>query len=85
LCIVRGHIGGFRIHKGQLSENLERYRREQRTFSRPIALADRWHAAAERLLRVLPERVSARLADRSTLVLFDHARQAWRRTPDLKP
>jgi glycosyltransferase involved in cell wall biosynthesis len=85
LCIVRGHIGGFRIHKGQMSESLESYLREQRTFSRPITLADRWHAAAERVLRVLPERVSARLADRSTLVLFDHARQAWRRTPDLKP
>ena len=85
LCIVRGHIGGFRIHKGQMSENLEGYLRELRSFSHPITLADRLHSAAERVLRALPERVSATIADRSMLILFDHARQAWRRTPYLNP
>ena len=85
LCIVRGYIGGFRIHKGQMSENLEGYLRELRSFSHPTTLADRLHSAVERVLRALPERVSATIADRSMLILFDHARQAWRRTPYLNP
>ena len=85
LCIVRGHIGGFRIHKGQISENLDGYFGELRSFSRSILISDRWHAAAERFLRLLPERVSAKIADRSMLILFDHARQLWRRTPYLNP
>jgi glycosyltransferase involved in cell wall biosynthesis len=85
LHVVRGHIGGFRIHRGQLSENLPEYFREQRSFSRPITTLDRLRCVRERLLMALPQRVSGTLADRSTLILFDHAEQAWRKAPYLNP
>ncbi len=85
LCVVRGHIGGFRIHKGQISENLEGYLRELKTFSRPISIVDRMHCVSERVLRVMPERISKSLADRSMLILYDHTRQEWRRVPYLNP
>jgi hypothetical protein len=82
---VRGHIGGFRIHRGQLSENLQEYRREQRSFSRPMTALDRLRCVRERLLMALPQRVSGTVADRSTLILYDHAQQVWRKTPYLNP
>jgi glycosyltransferase involved in cell wall biosynthesis len=85
LHVVRGHIGGFRIHRGQLSENLQEYRREQRSFSRPMTVLDRLRCVRERLLMALPQRVSGTVADRSTLILYDHALQTWRKTPYLNP
>src|SRR5436309_3502070 len=78
LCVVRGHIGGFRIHPGQLSERLDEYLQELRSFSRPPSLIERAQCMAERAFWYMPERVKA-LVGRSTLVLSDHSRQAWTR------
>lgn len=85
LHVVRGHIGGFRIHRGQLSENLPAYLREQQSFSRPMTALDRLRCVRERVLMALPQRVSGTVADRSTLILYDHARQTWRKTPYMNP
>ena len=79
LCVVRGHIGGFRVHKGQMSEDRDGYRRELRSFSRPPSIADRALALADAALGALPERIRESLTDRSLLIHYDHARQAWRR------
>ena len=78
LSIVAGHIGGFRVHRGQLSERLGDYVEELRSFSRAPNALDRAQALCDRLLWAMPERVKARLG-RSNLIVYDHARQAWRR------
>lgn len=76
LCVVRGHIGGFRIHAGQISERLPEYLRELRSFSRPPTAGERLQCVAERALWHMPERLKW-LPDRSTLIQYDHATQAW--------
>ena len=78
LSIVAGHIGGFRVHRGQLSERLGDYAEELRSFSRPPNARDRAHALGDRLLWAMPERVKRRL-DRANLIVYDHASEAWRR------
>jgi len=78
LSIVAGHIGGFRVHRGQLSERLGDYADELRSFSRPPNALDRAHALRDRLLWSMPDRVKARVS-RSNLIVYDHARQVWRR------
>lgn len=78
LSIVAGHIGGFRVHPGQLSERLGDYAEELRSFSRAPNALDRAQALCDRLLWAMPERVKARVG-RSHLIVYDHARQAWRR------
>jgi glycosyltransferase involved in cell wall biosynthesis len=78
LFIVRGHIGGFRVHSGQLSEDSGAYRAEQRSFSRTPSMIDRASSLAERLLWAAPGRLKTRLS-RPTLIDYDNARQRWRR------
>ena len=79
-CIVRGHIGGFRIHRGQKSERLGEYFEELRSFSRSPSAAERLQCLADRFLWAMPERIRA-VAYRSTIILYDHAGEAWRRVP----
>jgi glycosyltransferase involved in cell wall biosynthesis len=81
LHVVRGHIGGFRIHKGQVSENRDGYLRELRSFSRQPSVVDRIHAMLEGVMWALPEPIRSPLAGRSKPILFDHARQAWGHAP----
>src|SRR5262249_31650842 len=49
LFIVRGHIGGFRVHRGQLSERLEDYAKELRSFSRAPTPGERVRALCDRV------------------------------------
>jgi glycosyltransferase involved in cell wall biosynthesis len=79
-CVVRGQIGGFRIHSGQISERLEEYRQELRSFSRPPSGIERMQSLADRLLWAMPERIRC-VAGGSTIILYDHPRRAWRRVP----
>jgi glycosyltransferase involved in cell wall biosynthesis len=81
LFVVQGHIGGFRVHKGQLSERLADYRKELRSFSRTATILERAQCAVERVLWHMPERVKW-LADRSNLIAYNHARRAWTRGND---
>jgi glycosyltransferase involved in cell wall biosynthesis len=76
LHVVRGLIGGFRIHRGQISERLGEYRMELCSFSRPASVLERMQCVPERVLWHMPERVKF-LVNRSTLILYDHDRQAW--------
>ena len=85
LCTVRGQIGGFRVHRGQISERLGDYLAELRSFSRAPTLAERLQCLAERLLWAMPGRVSKSIADLSTRLLYDHQLQSWRRLPYLNP
>jgi len=76
LHVVRGLIGSFRIHQGQISERMDEYRRELKSFCRPASALERVQCLVDRALWAAPERVKAK-ANRSTLILYDHARQAW--------
>jgi glycosyltransferase involved in cell wall biosynthesis len=78
LCVVSGHIGGFRVHPGQLSERVAEYREEIRSFSRPPSAIDRLQCLADGLFWAAPERVKA-WRSRAALISYDHARRAWRR------
>ncbi|OAI52052.1 hypothetical protein AYO46_06685 [Betaproteobacteria bacterium SCGC AG-212-J23] len=77
--VVRGQIGGFRIHRGQISENLDDYVRELRSFSRSPNLMEQLRFVSDRFLWAMPERV--RTVSGGSLVVYDHAGQAWRRVP----
>jgi glycosyltransferase involved in cell wall biosynthesis len=79
--VVRGQIGGFRIHRGQISGALEDYRRELASFCRAPSSGDRLQCAFDRFLWAMPERVRGLLAGDSSLILYDHAAQGWRATP----
>jgi hypothetical protein len=76
LHVVRGLIGGFRIHRGQISERLGEYRMELRSFSRPPSVLERMQCVPERVLWHVPERVKF-VVNRPMLILYDHDRQAW--------
>ena len=78
LHVVRGLIGGFRIHAGQISERIREYREELRGFSRAPTLRERLQCLADRMLWWAPEQVKLR-ANRESLIRYDHARGAWQR------
>ena len=78
--VVRGHIGGFRFHRGQISERMDEYVRELRSFCRAPGAVDRLRCAGDRFLWAMPEGVRG-YATRSSLILYDHPGQAWRRVP----
>jgi glycosyltransferase involved in cell wall biosynthesis len=76
LHIVSAHLGGFRLHAGQLTENIEPYRAEMRELADPagpLALATAlWDALCWRA----PPGIKKRLNPR-TLHLYDHAAGRW--------
>jgi glycosyltransferase involved in cell wall biosynthesis len=81
LTVVRGCIGGFRVHRGQMSERMAEYRAEMRTFCRRPTTGERLHALVERLLWGRSESVKCRLGASSPLVVYDHKEEAWRLMP----
>jgi len=78
LCIVSGHIGGFRVHPGQLSERAGEYRQEIKSFCRSPSTLERLQCLADRLCWAAPERVKT-WGSRSNLIYYDHVQRAWRR------
>jgi glycosyltransferase involved in cell wall biosynthesis len=74
--IVSAHLGGFRIHPGQLSSDVDAYRAEMRSAAEapgPLALAALlwdalWWKAPQGVKKVLNPR---------TLHLYDHAASRW--------
>jgi hypothetical protein len=78
LRVVRGLIGGFRVHRGQISEDIDGYRRELESLCRAPSFGERLQAMADRVMWNMPERVKA-LAGDATLIVFDHASQSWQR------
>lgn len=77
--VVRAQIGGFRIHKGQISERLADYQRELASFCRMPSAGDRVQCLADRFLWSMPERIRGIVSPASRVIIYDHAGQAWRR------
>lgn len=79
LYIVESHLAGFKIHKGQKSENHAEYLEEIAQFIphryrniilySPVILYD--------LIYYIPDLVKNRL-NRKTLITFDHSRNTWK-------
>ena len=78
--VARAQIGGFRIHRGQISGVLAEYRRELASFCRRPSTGERLQCMIDRLLWAMPERVRGVLAGDARLILYDHGGQGWRRT-----
>ena len=76
LHVVRGLIGSFRVHRGQISERIGDYRKELGSFSRPPSAGERAQGLVDRVLWAGPERLKS-WANRSTLIRYDHTRQGW--------
>lgn len=77
LQIVKGYLGGFRRNTGQLSEDIDGYRREVRSMTRKPGLLDYlaawidfpvWHFG--------PARLKKRL-NRAGLFVYDHEAREW--------
>jgi hypothetical protein len=76
--IARAQIGGFRIHRGQISGVMADYQRELMSFCRRPSLAERLQAFTDRAMWSLPEPIKG-LAGGATVIAFDHASQSWKR------
>lgn len=54
LTVISAHLGGWRQHRGQLSEDLDGYRQEMLEFTHPANLLDRTQASLDSLLAQSP-------------------------------
>lgn len=77
LHIVSGYLGGFRVHAGQVSENLNHYKAEihQMRLQHPN-LFQYLTAWFDRLMWYAPAKIKKRL-NRHQLHLYDHDNQTW--------
>lgn len=74
--VVEAILGGFRVHRGQLSSRTDDYRAEVARASRAPTAADRFRATLDRPVWRAPPGVKQRL--NPNLVRFDHERGVWR-------
>lgn len=77
LYIAAAWLGGWKIHTGQLSTDIESYRREMKTIARKPGLGDMLRAATDRLFFIMPNDLKQRL-NPHTLIRFDLQSNAWR-------
>jgi glycosyltransferase involved in cell wall biosynthesis len=77
LYIVEALLGAFRVHGGQLSEHLDRYIEEMRSFCEPPSTADRVVAGIDAQIWRAPTRIKKMLNERQ-LLRFDHERARFR-------
>ena len=78
LYVVRGLIGGFRVHAGQISERMAEYRNELRSFTREPSPLEKLQCLADRALWWAPEQMKLSL-NRKSLIRYNHAGDAWGR------
>jgi len=77
LHVVQAMLGGFRFHRGQLSEDRDAYRSELESFTRPPGIVDRAVATIDRMLWLLPARAKKAL-NADGLLRYDHGTSRWR-------
>ncbi len=76
LFIVEAWLGGWKIHSGQISEEIDAYRGEMQLFSKKPSILDYATAFYDRLHFVLPNDLKKRL-NQKTLIRFDFNRQKY--------
>ena len=76
LKIVQAHLGGFRIHKGQLSSNLEAYQQEVNCMVNKPEFWDYILAFFDKSLWQAPPRLK-KAVNKNGLFQFSHQLQEW--------
>jgi hypothetical protein len=76
LKIVKAYLGGFKIHKGQLSGDMKAYERELLTITRRPGMIDYALAALDKVIWNAPSSVKKKF-NKEGLFVFDHDRQQW--------
>ena len=76
LTIVRAYLGGFRVHSGQLSGNINAYRAEMEKLASKPRLRDRLTWPVDRLVWSAPDLVK-RWLNPGRLLFFNHRRNLW--------
>lgn len=74
--VVQAVLGVFKYHRGQLSENLQAYKDEVRSFTHRPSIVDFVVAAIDRPAWLLEPKMK-KFINRAGLLCFDHARQTW--------
>lgn len=76
LKIVQSHLGGFRVHKGQLSEHKDAYTLELHSVARQPHLLDWCIARLDKVMSLAPGRVRNRMYP-GAVISFNHETQQW--------
>jgi len=76
LALVEAYLGTFKIHKGQISEDLGNYFREIASFCDKPGLRERIVACYDRFMWQMPRKVQT-LCRWLPVIRYDHARQSW--------
>lgn len=76
LKVVESQLGGFRIHEGQLSENVAAYTAELRSIARTPHLSDRLIALSDKLIFFLTNRLRQKLYP-GQLLSYNHKMGQW--------
>jgi glycosyltransferase involved in cell wall biosynthesis len=76
LHVVQAMLGGFRFHRGQLSEARDDYLAELKEFTRAPSVLDFATAAFDRAVWLMPAQVKKAL-NRDQLLQFNHGTGRW--------
>jgi len=76
LNIVETHLGGFKYHRGQISENRDAYLEELKTLSREPRIHEYALAFIDRILSFAPSKIKKYL-NSNNLYRYDHQIQRW--------
>lgn len=76
LKVMQAILGVFKYHRGQLSENIQAYRNEIKTFTCRPGLLDLSIGAVDRVAWLLEPKMKKYL-NKANLFRYDHARQTW--------
>ena len=76
LKIVKAYLGGFKIHKGQLSKDINAYKNELLNISTKPKITDYALAAFDKLIGYAPTKIKKQL-NKDGLFLYNHELQEW--------
>ncbi|AJY74189.1 glycosyltransferase [Paenibacillus beijingensis] len=76
LKIVEAYLGGFRLHKGQLSENLKAYMAEMASIETKAGIKELLTVQFDRIIWKREPRLK-KLLNRDGLFRYDHQLQKW--------
>lgn len=75
LYIIQAYLGGFKIHAGQLSENIDLYQRELKVFSKSKSIKNYILSFFDSIMWHAPNSLKNKL--NSHLITYDHHKQKW--------
>jgi glycosyltransferase involved in cell wall biosynthesis len=76
LSIIQAYLGGFRIHKGQISTNMTAYHQEQKSFSDSPNILDYMLAIFDRIIFHSPYAIK-KFFNRKGIIVFNHETGLW--------